>query len=526
MRKAVLLCFVLLAPWWPIKPCWAQTPAKGSISGRVVTASGEPVRRAIVVLEVVKYADDSGDTLSDITTGDNGEFTFADLAPARYRLEAEKSGYVAGRFPRSNSLVRIVQSDVVDDVTLHLTPVSVVSGNVLDGNGEPLAKAVIRLLQYKYYPGGRRLTIAHEAISDERGEYRIGDLNPGRYYVVASYHSRISDVVCPPVYYPDVASFDDAMPIRLAPNDEASIRFALIPGKPVHVRGRVVGGAGTVRVSLIPSGGVPYAQLLTVETSSDGSFQFKGVLPGDYIVAAANLNPDEPLEGRTEITVKDHELNTVEVQLRKTISHQLLVSVDYGPQDVVISLHRAVGSDEDNIIAAEGELAADTHEISTRAGNSIELPYPGPYIVSAEKLPGDYYVDHAEWRQEYQRPDVPPIEHLIVRMNSYGASVEGLVVDSNDHPIPGAVVVALPGRAVSDSVDRSRTTTTDQYGQFALHGLANYLPYNIYAFESIPDGAFYDPDFMSDYAGTALGISTGRGNHNQVKLHAASVEPE
>jgi protocatechuate 3,4-dioxygenase beta subunit len=170
------------------------------------------------------------------TTGDNGEFSFPDLAPACYRLQAEKSGYVAGHFPRTRALVRITPGDVVNDITLRLVPVCVVSGYVLDGNGDPLAKAVIRLLQYKYYPGGRRLMVAREAISDERGEYRIGDLNPGRYYVVASYHSRISDV-CPPVYYPDVASFRDAIPLRLLPNDEAPIKFILLPGKPIRVRG-------------------------------------------------------------------------------------------------------------------------------------------------------------------------------------------------------------------------------------------------------------------------------------------------
>ena len=216
MRKATWVCLSLFAitAWQTAKPCFAETPTKGTISGRVVTAGGEPLRRATVALEEIKYADGSTETVGDTTTGDNGEFSFSDLSPARYRLQAEKSGYVAGRFPRSKTLVRITPGDVVNDVTLRLVSVCVVTGSVLDGNGEPLAKAAIRLLQYKYYPGGRRLLVAREAISDERGEYRIGDLNPGRYYVVASYHSRISDVVCPPVYYPDVASFRDAIPLR------------------------------------------------------------------------------------------------------------------------------------------------------------------------------------------------------------------------------------------------------------------------------------------------------------------------
>ena len=539
MQKQIWLCFSLcaIAAGWAVRPCLADAPApaRGTISGRVLTGSGEPLRRATVVIEEVKYEDGSGETVADATSGDNGEFSFPNLPPARYRLQAEKSGYVAGRFPRTKALVRLNNGDIIDDVALRLVPVSVVSGYVLDVHGDPLAKTVVRLLQYKYYPGGRRLTVAREAISDERGEYRMGDLNPGRYYAVASYHSRISDVVCPPVYYPDVASFDDAIPIRLSSSDEAPIKFVLLAGKPVHVRGSVAGrGTGSVRVSLIPRGGVPYTQLLSVETS-DASFQFKSVLPGDYTVLATSESKDEMLEGRTSITVGDHELNGVSVQLGMRMAHKRLwVSVDsaltapfVSTRDVVISLHRAIASNEDNVIVAEDEVAAGAHEISTRGGNPIDLPYPGPFVVSAEKLPaGDFYIERADFQEEerYQGPfQMRGADHLVVHLNSHGASVEGVVLDSTDHPLPGAVVAAIPQGAPHDRVDRSRTTTTDQYGQFALHGLANVM-YCIYAWEDVPAAAYYDPAFLTDYAGTALGISIGSGRHYEVKLHAASID--
>lgn len=530
MRKATWLCVAFCAAWSTIQPGFTETPSKGAISGRVVTANGEPVRRATVVIEEVKYADGSSETVADTTTGNNGEFSFSDLAPARYRLEAEKSGYVAGRYPETKALVRLIPGDNIDNVTLRLVAVSVVSGSVLDRNGEPLSKAVIRLLQYKYYPGGRRLTVAHEAISDERGQYRIGDLNPGRYYVVASYHSRISDAVCPPVYYPDVASFDDADPIRLAPSDEAPIEFVLISGKPVHVRGSVSGGVGAVHVSLIPRGGIPYAQPLSVDIAPDGSFQFKGVLPGDYTVLATSQSADEMLEGRTRVTVGDHDLDGLSVQIKDRKAHrQLWVSVapsSDSTQDVVITLHRPIASNEDNIIVAEDDLAADGQEISTRSGNPIELPYPGPFMVSAEKLPaGNAYIDRADFKEQYAEQGMPPKEQLEIHVNSHGSSVEGLVVDSTDRPLPGALVVAVPEHARNSGVDQSRTSTADQYGQFALHGLAP-AKYEIYAWEDIVEGAYYDPDFLADYSGSALGIDISSDNHYQVKLHAASTAPE
>ena len=58
-----------------------------------------------------------------------------------------------------------------------------------------------------------------------------------------------------------------------------------------------------------------------------------------------------------------------------------------------------------------------------------------------------------------------------------------------------------------------------------LHGLAN-VAYCIYALEAAPDDAYYDPDFLTDYASSAVGISISSGSHYEVKLHAASIDSQ
>jgi len=77
----------------------------------------------------------------------------------------------------------------------------------------------------------------------------------------------------------------------------------------------------------------------------------------------------------------------------------------------------------------------------------------------------------------------------------------------------------------TSGIDRSRITTADQYGQFALHGLAP-ASYDIYAWEDLVEGAYYDPDFLAEYSDTALGINIASDNHYQVKLHAASTDQQ
>jgi hypothetical protein len=220
----------------------------------------------------------------------------------------------------------------------------------------------------------------------------------------------------------------------------------------------------------------------------------------------------------------------VSVRLRTRMAHrQLWVSVDsaapVSERDIVVSLHRAIESNEDSINDVEAELFADAREISTRDGNPIDLPYPGPFVVSAEKLPGDSYIERADFKEERDRgPQMPGTEQLIVHL-THGSSVEGVVLDSTDHPLPGAVVAAVPQDGPNNQVDQSRTTTTDQYGQFVMHGLANAI-YDIYAWVEVPDGAYYYPDFLADYSESALRINIGSDNHYQVTLHAAFVNED
>jgi protocatechuate 3,4-dioxygenase beta subunit len=521
----ILVFFVFLTK---AERCWAQSnaPKTGTISGRVLAGNGEPLRRATVAIEEVNSADGSGEALGSVTTGDNGEFSFTDAAPARYRLLAERSGYVTGRFPRSKALVTLHAGDNIEGVTLRMVPTSVVSGSVLDVNGDPLAKAVVRLLQYHYSPGGRRLEVVREGASDERGEFRMGDLNPGHYYLVASYRSHISDVVCPPQYYSDASSFEKAVPIQLTPGNELPARFVLIPGKPVKLRGNVSGGGNqTIKVRLIPRGGVPFAESLSVETSN-GTFQFKQVLPGSYTVLATSTGRDEIVEGRTEIEVENHDLDHIAVRLdSQPTPTKLYVAVNYernyfGPfSKSTISLNRTFASGDDDLDAVAS--------ISTKdelGGHVLDFPAKGPYVLSASDLPpGDFYIEKASIEVSSMGRSLPPGTRVLnILLNSKGGSLDGLVLGADDLPMPGAVVVAVPRVNTGYTVDLFRKITTDQYGEFVLHGLAP-VAYDVYAWEDVPDGAYYDPEYVADYAKFAKTISDGTGKH---WLNLRAISPE
>jgi protocatechuate 3,4-dioxygenase beta subunit len=504
----------------------------------VVGGNGEPLRRVTVALAAVKSGDSSGTDAGSAITGDNGEFVFTGLGPARYRLLAEKSGYVIGHLPRARALIAVGSGEEVKDVVLHLVPVAVVEGRILDGNGEPLAKAVVRLLQYRYMAGRRRLGVVREVLSDERGEFRMGDLDPGPYYLVASHRSSISESVCPPLYYPEVSSFDQAEPIHLRPGDDTPVKFILLPGKPVRVRGRVFGArTGAVQVLVAPRGGIPYAEPLK-GGYRDGAFEFGKVLPGSYWVIAIDEAGDEILEGRTTLQVEQNDVKAVEVRLapRHALS-RLAGSVfcDCWPRvplsGVTITLSPpAVLSEDDWETEGSGESA----QADWTGHFALETASRGRYFVSASGFRAEMedgylsnvYLGGKDVASEGLRLPLEGVfTQLSVTLSPKGARVEGVVTDSHDQPVAGAVVVAVPAPELRQNAGRYARTTSDQNGQFVLHGLAPG-DYEVYAWEDVPEGAYYDPDYLQGFAANAQTLHATKEGRHQLILHVIPAEAE
>jgi uncharacterized protein (DUF2141 family) len=159
----------------------------GSISGVVsLDGRGTPVRRARVML--------SGGGLragQSVTTNDQGVFTFAALPAGRYTLNASKSGYVsvpygAKRPGRPGTAIQLGEGQKLDRLAISLPRGSVLTGIVIDENGEPSAGTPVRALRYVMRTGEKTLESAGSGTTDDRGLYRIWGLQPGDYIVSAA----------------------------------------------------------------------------------------------------------------------------------------------------------------------------------------------------------------------------------------------------------------------------------------------------------------------------------------------------
>jgi hypothetical protein len=163
----------------------APTPT-GRISGRVVAAdSGRPVKRARVFITSSEIPGGRG-----MLTDDTGVFDLTDLPAGRYTLTVSKSGFVSLAYGQRRPLqagtpLQLGDGEQMKGIEFRLPRGGVISGRVVDEDGEAVPGAMVRVMRYQYMQGDRRLTPAGNGQTDDRGQYRVWGLMPGDYYVNA-----------------------------------------------------------------------------------------------------------------------------------------------------------------------------------------------------------------------------------------------------------------------------------------------------------------------------------------------------
>ncbi len=169
------------------------TPAAGgtaAISGTVMLddASPRPVRRARVTLN--SFDRTIGRT---VITDDSGTFAFRGLPAGRYSLAATKEAhatvqYGARGYGRQGTPIVLADGQQLGKLVLKMTRGSVITGMLLDHDGQPFPGVSVRAMRYAFVGGERRLSPGGGAstTADDRGVYRIYGLAAGDYVVVAT----------------------------------------------------------------------------------------------------------------------------------------------------------------------------------------------------------------------------------------------------------------------------------------------------------------------------------------------------
>ncbi len=168
----------------------------GLIVGRVVDATtGKPVAGALVALNggpgrgapppgvaAGVRAGGPPPQLPRILTDSDGRFAFRNLTRGTYFLTATKAGYAQGAYGRSRpdgaprSLL-LDDNERMNDVAIRIFKYAAITGRITDETGEPIVGAQVRAYRRGLVSGQRRFGESGSANTDDRGVYRIYNLD-------------------------------------------------------------------------------------------------------------------------------------------------------------------------------------------------------------------------------------------------------------------------------------------------------------------------------------------------------------
>src|SRR5579862_3625706 len=141
-QTALVLLIPLLSAAQSVNPQAASKPEDlGGLEGQVLdAATGAPVRKAAVALRSV---DPGVNGIFSTSTDASGKFAMKDLEPGHYRMNVSHNGYVNGDYGargpgRQGATISLGRAQKLTGLSVKLTAQGVVTGRVLDRDGDPV----------------------------------------------------------------------------------------------------------------------------------------------------------------------------------------------------------------------------------------------------------------------------------------------------------------------------------------------------------------------------------------------------
>ena len=522
----LLLCSLLSAL------CWAQAE-KCAIEGQVFNnATGEPLKKVQILLVGLGS---SADAPLGALTDTSGRFTITDIPPGRFALTAERAGFIRVAYSgpgtgRRVGALNLSAGQHLKDIVFRMTPQGVVSGRVLDEDGDPVAGVQVQAMRNGYAQGRRTLLPAGSAATNDIGEYRLAGLPPGKYYITASYGAVASmsrgnpEEGYAPTYYPGTADPAAAAPVQIFPGSQMrGVDISLTRTRTVRVSGRVanpgaaVGSSRSVMVFLMPrDGGMRGFNTRNSTMAKDGRFEIRGVLPGSYLIAAHWYDDGKRSIASQPVEVGADGLDNIALTMAPGFEVPGQVKVDgsretnfRGTQVLLVPANEmAFGG------ALGGRVQEDGSFVLTNAS-------PDHYRVQVAGMPEGCYLKSARLGENDMLENGATLTAgagpLDITLSAEGGQVEGAALDAAQQPAAGATVVLVPDERRRQRIDLFRTAPSDQNGRFSINGIAPG-DYKLYAWQEVEQGAWQDPEFLKQYEKGAESVSIEEKTRLAVQL--------
>ena len=506
------------------------------------SATGEPVKKARVTLAPIAPRTDA----YAATTDASGHFLIDEVDAGRFSLIASHSGFTQPKsphgVPKSNTVLTLEKGQKMKEIVIKLAPEGVISGRILDTDGDPLDGVTIECMSIEYQRGKRQLVTSHRTNANELGEFRLPYVEAGKYIIRATYSQfeilaqerparaagagQAAKERYVTTYYPSTMNPINASPIEVSPGAQiGGITITLMRTRTFSVKGHVNAASEQSSrqssVFLSQRGELqPQNMTMGAEIDPQGRFQLDGVAPGSYVLFAG----DEHTVARMPLEVHDENIEGIELS-PQPYGEILVRAIIDGDGDLKRAPHQFSRSSRTSGRSGTCQPQDDSPCKFTRIGGD------GPYDVLPVGLPVDFYVKSARLGEQDVldtgfdfTPGVTGVLTLVLSPNS--GQIEGSVASAKDEPAIGAKIMLIPADS-HQSPTRYKTADTDQNGHFIIKGVAPG-EYKIYAWEDIEDGAYQDPDFMKPYESDGQTLSIKEHAHEtvQLKVHSSRKRSE
>jgi len=549
-------------------------PPTGSIIGRVVAAdSGRPIKRARVSANAAELQGGRS-----VLTDDKGTFELVELPAGRYTVNVSKSGFVnlsyGQRRPfQPGTPLQIADGQQMKGIDFSLPRGSVITGTVLDEDGDAMPGVNVRVMRYQFQQGQRRLVPSGNGQTDDRGQYRIWGLMPGDYYVdatarnfnfgggrgaaalaagrggrggpvAAAVAGALANAGTPgagdddeslayaPTYYPGVAAIDEAKAVTVGLSQEVvGINFNVLLVRTARVSGRVTNPDGSPatggNVNLASDSGRAQAgSNFGGRIGGDGSFAIANVPPGRYVVRARGIPPGAgrggnrgqgaelpPLLGSLSIVVSGQDLDSVTIQLANgaTLSGIIVFPPGADPSQSRVNV-TAPSLDPDVFGGPQPTGRVDKDGKFTIAGIA-----EGSHLIRAGG-PGGWTMKSVSigGRDVTDAPVAlrsgQALSDVTIVFTDRVSEVTGTLANAQNAPAPEYTVLVFPADSSlwRPQARQIQTTRPDQTGKFRFRALPPG-DYYVVAVDPAEPGEWFDPAYLEAHKTGATRFTLGEG---------------
>ena len=502
------------------------TGPKGSISGTVTdSVTGAPIRKAQV---------NCNGTIA--VTDASGSFTFDQLPPASYFINAQQSNYPQTPMASPPTPLTLAPGEQKRGFEIKLTPGAALSGHITDDDGDPLPNCNVAVITRN-----RNQAMPGNAVTNKSGDYAITNLPAAKYYLEARCQAPFlqprpfapPDAVLPGPqlgyatrFYPGAAGFSGAQKITLASAQELrGYDFRMVAQKVSTLSIRLAGiehtGQNRPMVSLTPEDTGPAPPpARPMDTRSGfvdprtGLAHIYNVPPGNYKLQIFSFAGERVILARQLVAIGEESREiVVQVTPPTPLSGTLLVQ---GQTAEPRPTRLWVSQPDEQGMQAQAELKPD-------GSFTFRALAPGRYHAAIDT--GGFIQTVLIGSDSFEGPDFElkpgAAGPLRIEVSSATGAISGTIDTGSAQPPPIQLVATFLGRGST----QIQITDTGQPGKYSSR-----LPpghYRIYAFERTQQIAPFA--LLNNEAIAALGetvdIRAGSETvHNLKLITAAEIE--